>query len=72
MIKVGLIEFWSLGLGKIYEAWSNRHDGKISIKTPIDKTSLDITKVYKVGQMTTQDDIQSQIQGPPVTKQSNI
>merc|ERR1712212_92873 len=23
---VGLIEFWSLGLGKIYEAWSNRHD----------------------------------------------
>lgn len=50
-VLVGLIEFWSLGLGKIYEAWSNRHD--------------DITKVYKVGQMTTQDDIQSQIQGPP-------
>jgi len=50
-VLVGLIEFWSLGLGKIYEAWSNRHD--------------DITKVYKVGQMVTQDDINSQLQGPP-------
>ena len=27
-VLVGLIEFFSLGMGKIYEAWANRHDGK--------------------------------------------
>lgn len=28
-VLVGLIEFFSLGMGKIYEAWANRHDGKL-------------------------------------------
>jgi hypothetical protein len=36
-VFVGLMELWSLGIGKISNAWQNRHD--------------DITKEYKVGQM---------------------
>ena len=31
-VLVGLIEFFSLGMGKIYEAWANRHDGKLFTK----------------------------------------
>ena len=27
-VMIGLIEMWSLGLGKIYDAWLNRHDGE--------------------------------------------
>jgi len=38
-VLVGLMELWSLGIGKISKAWSHRHD--------------DITKQYKVGQMST-------------------
>merc|ERR1711892_243941 len=36
-VMIGLIEMWSLGVGSIYEAWSNRHD--------------DITRKYKVGHL---------------------
>merc|ERR1711917_159502 len=42
-VLVGLIEFFSLGMGKIYEAWANRHD--------------DITKEYKVGKLVTEKDV---------------
>jgi len=50
-VLVGLIEFWSLGMGKIFEAWSNRHD--------------DITNQYKVGQMVKVDDVGSNYGPPP-------
>jgi len=42
-VLVGMIEFFSLGMGKIYEAWANRHD--------------DITKQYKVGKLVTEKDV---------------
>jgi len=49
-VLVGLIEFFSLGMGKIYEAWANRHD--------------DITKEFKVGKLVTEKDVEYKMAPP--------